>query len=188
MGMIQGKMLATEKIIKQLRKQLKKDDTIPYSYRARIEPIIKMALRYIKLKQRLARVRKYKDFFPAIARGICKTFDPTDKELAACFSTNKYSIERWKALYPEFKKQILKGKNQFLQTTAWPERYKEYLADQISSIFNATDEQFAEFFDVDVKTFNIWKQKNEHMDNLIERNRALEIHNANEKKDTPEQE
>ena len=171
MGKLNGEILLDEKKVRALRKQLRRDETIPRRTKGKIELVFKMAIRYIKWTERFGRLYgKYEECYPDLARGICETFYADDTELAACFRVPTAMIERWQRLFPDFKKQIRAGKSRFTRqdgSDVWLQRWfrLQYatIARNICNEFKPTKKQLTRCFNINVEA-DTWKELKEWME------------------------
>ncbi len=116
MDKLKGEILLEEDKVRELRKQLRRDEDIPPRTKAKIELVFRMALRYIKWVERFEWLHgKYEECYPDLARGICETFYADNKELAAYFRTTPTTIDKWQLLYTDFNKQVRAGRRRFVK-------------------------------------------------------------------------
>jgi hypothetical protein len=151
-----------------LREELRGEEHIKRAAKTKLELVFKMALRYIRWAQRVAKFRgKYEECYPTLARGICETFYTDDDELAACFGVSPAQIEQWRAAYPDFRNQIQAGKSSFTRQGGsdvcrqrWFRLRFAAMARTICSEFEPTKRQLVRCFNVKAAT---WKDLNEWM-------------------------
>jgi hypothetical protein len=140
--------------VRELMKQIRKDENIPLPTKKKLVVVARIAKRHIKLTEHRAQFSgKYKETFPNIARGICKTFYADNDELAACFSVSPATIERWRRSYPDFDKAIIAGKFAFARyggsqvlCRRWFRPTVSWMADRIRNEFDASKKQLLRCF------------------------------------------
>lgn len=168
MGKLNGEILLAEKKVRELRKQLRRDEKIPRRTKGKIELVFKMALRYIRWTQRFGRLYgKYEECYPALASGICETFYADDTELAACFRVSPAMIELWQQVYPDFKNQIRAGRSRFTRwngSDVYRQRWFRLLyakvAKNICEVFKPTKRQLKRCFcNIEIEA-GTWKELN----------------------------
>lgn len=112
-----GQVLLEEMTVFEVRdvmQEVRRDDDIPPHLKEYLKVMARIAKRHIKLTEHLARFSgKYKESFPALARGICETFYADDLELAACFRVTERTIRKWRERYPDFDKGVRIWKSSF---------------------------------------------------------------------------
>jgi hypothetical protein len=163
MGTLYGKILLDEKKVRALRKELRRNESVPGRTKAQIELVFKMALRYMNWVHRFNGLYgKYEECFPEIARGICETFFADETELAACFRISPRMIREWQLYYVDFKKQIKLGRRRFISEKGstvcrrrWFHLKFARIAKNVRNIFGPTKKQIRRCFEIEAQT---WKQ------------------------------
>jgi hypothetical protein len=161
-----GKILLEGKKIYVLTRRmrvLRKQKEISCHDMDKLEKVAKMASWYIKGVEEFASSRgQYQECFPALAKGISRTFHATDGEMAICFGVSYETFREWIRTYPKLRAAISVGKGVFTRVGDHHAYYRRLLypgmAERICSEFNADDETLARCFGVDLETFEQWLQ------------------------------
>jgi len=161
-----GKILLERKKIDALLRRmrvLRKQKEISCYDMDKLEKVVTMASWYIRGVEEFARTRgQYQECFPALAKGISRSFNATYEEMAICFGVSHKTFCEWIRTYPKLKTAINVGKRIFARAGG-PDAYYVRLfypgvAERICSEFNADDEGLARCFGVDLETFKQWLQ------------------------------
>jgi len=141
-----GQVLLEEMSVFEVRdvmKQMRRNDDIPLRLKDNLKVVARIAKRHIKLTEHLAGFSgKYKESFPSLARGICKTFYADDLELAACFGVTERTIRTWKVRHPDFNKGIKYGKSSFTKHGGSFVLYRRWFGRTFGKIANNICRQF----------------------------------------------